>query len=81
MQLAHVVVHGCYAAIGGSTFMLKLAAFFDTDALAPHGVCLLWRPELLWLHVVSDALIGLAYWSIPVVLLVIARPLTEARVS
>ena len=53
--------------------MLNLAAFFDTDALAPHGVCLLWRPELLWLHVVSDALIGLAYWSIPVVLIVVAR--------
>ncbi|WP_043365708.1 sensor histidine kinase [Belnapia sp. F-4-1] len=52
--------------------MPNLAAFFDTDSLAPHGVCLLWRPELLWLHIVSDTLIGLAYWSIPVVLLVIA---------
>ena len=52
--------------------MPNLAAFFDTDALAPHGVCLLWRPELLWLHVTSDVLTGLAYWSIPVVLIVIA---------
>ncbi len=52
--------------------MPNLAAFFDTDALAPHGVCLLWRPELLWLHIVSDALTGLAYWSIPMVLIVIA---------
>lgn len=52
--------------------MPSLAALFDTEALAPHGVCLLWRPELLWLHVVSDALIGLAYWSIPVVLFVLA---------
>lgn len=52
--------------------MPSFAAFFDTEALAPHGVCLLWRPELLWLHVVSDAVTGLAYWSIPVVLLVIA---------
>jgi PAS domain-containing protein len=52
--------------------MPSLAALFDTEALAPHGVCLLWRPELLWLHVISDALTGLAYWSIPVVLLVIA---------
>ena len=52
--------------------MSSLAALFDTEALAPHGVCLLWRPELLWLHVVSDAVTGLAYWSIPVVLTVIA---------
>ena len=46
---------------------------FDTAALAPHGVCLLWRPELIWLHAISDALTGLAYWSIPVVLIIIAR--------
>ncbi|MBK1659339.1 PAS domain-containing sensor histidine kinase [Paracraurococcus ruber] len=52
--------------------MPSLAALLDTEALTPHGVCLLWRPELLWLHVVSDALTGLAYWSIPVVLIVIA---------
>ena len=52
--------------------MPSLAALFETDALAPHGVCLLWRPELIWLHVVSDALTGLAYWSIPIVLSVIA---------
>ncbi|MDN3567856.1 ATP-binding protein [Paeniroseomonas aquatica] len=45
---------------------------FNVDSLAPHGVCLLWRPELIWLHLVSDALTGLAYWSIPIVLLVVA---------
>lgn len=44
---------------------------FNTDALAPHGVCLLWRPELIWLHLISDALTGLAYWSIPIVLLIV----------
>ncbi len=36
--------------------------------LAPHGYCLLWDPKLVWTHVVSDLLIGLAYFSIPVVL-------------
>ena len=34
--------------------------------LAPHGFCLLWDPALIWTHVVADALIGLAYFSIPV---------------
>ncbi|MBL6454692.1 PAS domain-containing protein [Belnapia sp. T6] len=52
--------------------MSFLTALLDTAALAPHGTCLLWRPELLWLHLVSDALTGLAYWSIPVVLFIVA---------
>jgi PAS domain S-box-containing protein len=32
----------------------------------PHGYCFLWEPSLLWLQVVSDVLIGVAYYSIPV---------------
>jgi serine phosphatase RsbU (regulator of sigma subunit) len=35
----------------------------------PHGHCYLWKPELLWLHISSDMLIALAYYSIPVTLL------------
>ena len=31
-----------------------------------HGYCLLWEPKLVWLHVISDILIGLAYISIPI---------------
>jgi signal transduction histidine kinase len=41
---------------------------FSSANLAPHGLCLLWRPELIWMHVSSDALIGLAYYSIPLAL-------------
>src|SRR5260370_10232879 len=37
---------------------------------SPHGICLLWAPELIWLHVVSDALIAIAYFSIPVALVI-----------
>ena len=50
--------------------MSALANFFDSSALLAHGTCLFWRPDLLWLHVVSDLAIGLAYYSIPVALLV-----------
>ena len=32
---------------------------------SPHGICLLWEPELIWLHVASDAIIAVAYFSIP----------------
>ena len=35
----------------------------------PHGVCLLWQPGLLWLHVLSDAVIALSYYTIPFALL------------
>ncbi len=31
----------------------------------PHGMCLLWRPDLMALHVVSDAVIAAAYFAIP----------------
>ena len=35
------------------------------NGFMPHGQCYLWTPGLVWLHVVSDALIVLAYFSIP----------------
>lgn len=34
----------------------------------PHGMCFMWRPELVWLHAISDGLIATAYYSIPVML-------------
>ncbi|MBD0346427.1 MAG: PAS domain-containing protein, partial [Coleofasciculus sp. Co-bin14] len=42
---------------------MVLAEFF-----IPHGHCYLWKPELVGLHIVSDALTALAYYSIPVTL-------------
>ncbi len=41
-----------------------LTALFDSASLAPHGYCLLWQPGLIWLHLLSDAFTGLAYYSI-----------------
>ncbi|MDI7775062.1 ATP-binding protein [Asticcacaulis sp. EMRT-3] len=37
----------------------------------PHGYCFLWQPGVLWLHVLSDLGIVIAYFSIPLVLLYI----------
>lgn len=45
-----------------------LGRFLEAQTLSPHGMCLLWRPELIWTHAVSDLLIGLAYFSIPLAL-------------
>ena len=42
---------------------------FDPSGLTPHGFCLLWEPWLIWTHALSNIAIGLAYFSIPVVLL------------
>jgi PAS domain S-box-containing protein len=42
--------------------------FLFTKEFIPHGHCYLWKPELVWLHMVSDSLIALAYYSIPVML-------------
>jgi len=51
--------------------------FLDTilyfETYAPHGYCLLWRPELIGLHVVSDLAIALAYYSIPPTMLYLVR--------
>lgn len=50
-------------------FLKKL---FAADFM-PHGHCYFWRPEIVWLHVVSDSLITLAYYSIPVALVYFLR--------
>lgn len=39
----------------------------------PHGHCYLWRPTLVYLHVLSDGLIALAYAFISVSLLILWR--------
>jgi PAS domain S-box-containing protein len=43
----------------------------------PHGMCFLWQPELIALHVVSDSLIALAYYSIPIALIYFALKRTD----
>ena len=56
--------------------MELLQHFLSERGMAPHGYCLLWEPALIWAHVGSDLAIGLAYFSIPIV---IARFLTRRR--
>ena len=44
----------------------------------PHGFCIAWNPQLLAMHVISDLLIALAYFSIPVGILYVARKRIDA---
>jgi len=55
--------------------------FFSADQFMPHGMCYLWRLDLLLLHITADVLTGLAYFSIPIVLFLYAykRPQVEFR--
>lgn len=48
--------------------MTALLDYFSTNNFMPHGHCYLWRPGILWLHVASDAMIALSYFSIPIML-------------
>ncbi|MGC1414508.1 MAG: ATP-binding protein [Candidatus Acidiferrum sp.] len=46
---------------------------FMSGGFQPHGDCYQWNSGLVWLNVISDALIALAYFSIPLTLLWIIR--------
>lgn len=46
---------------------------FGTATFMPHGYCLLWRPDLVALHAISDGLIAAAYIAIPVAMLTFLR--------
>jgi len=46
-----------------------LAELFDDSRFMPHGYCFLWQQELVWMHVISDLAIVLAYFSIPATIL------------
>ena len=50
-----------------------LMSLFTTPGFEPHGQCFLWTPALVWLYVLSDGLIALAYYSIPVGLFYFVR--------
>ncbi|WGV28863.1 hybrid sensor histidine kinase/response regulator [Halotia branconii] len=46
---------------------------FSSGSFIPHGHCYLWQTNLVWLHLISDALIAVAYYSIPTTLFYFVR--------
>ncbi|MGH9723965.1 MAG: PAS domain-containing protein, partial [Candidatus Acidiferrales bacterium] len=50
-----------------------LRQIFSSGQYHPHGMCYLWNPGLIWLHVISDLLITFSYFSIPFTLLYFIR--------
>lgn len=41
--------------------------------MPPHGHCYLWNEQLVFLHVLSDTLITLSYFTIPIALIVLVK--------
>src|SRR5262245_47363640 len=33
------------------------------STLTPHGACLEWKPELIWINAVSDAMVAVAFFA------------------
>ncbi|MDY7008595.1 MAG: hypothetical protein SWX82_32925 [Cyanobacteriota bacterium] len=46
-----------------------LSNIWSTGNYIPHGHCYLWQSGLVWLHLLSDLFIVLAYFSIPISLI------------
>ena len=53
--------------------MDMLNNWFNSQGFMPHGHCFLSIPSILWTSVVADALIALAYLTIPVTLIYFIR--------
>jgi signal transduction histidine kinase len=46
---------------------------FPSSEFMPYGFSYNWNPHVIWLHVISDGLIALAYFSIPITLIYLVR--------
>ena len=47
--------------------------FLSTEGFVPHGFCLTWRPSVFWTHAISDAIIAISYFSIPIAIAYFAK--------
>ena len=52
---------------------MSVETLFAFSSFIPHGHCYLWQPGLISLHLGSDLLIALSYYSIPPVLIYFVR--------
>src|SRR3981081_4702078 len=71
------MVHGSPEVGGGHTMTSFLSWLSSPQDYMPHGICFLWRPELIALHVASDSAIALAYYSIPIALIYFVNKRTD----
>lgn len=51
--------------------LTSFANLLATSSFMPHGMCYLWKPGLVGLHLISNAIIAVSYFSIPITLIYI----------
>ena len=61
--------------------MLEFLKNILASDFLPHGTYYLWQPGVLWLNVISDLAISLAYYAIPVLLFWFLRKRKDIRFS
>jgi PAS domain S-box-containing protein len=71
------MVHGSPDMEGSGAMTSFLSWLLSPQEYMPHGMCFLWQPELIGLHVASDSAIALAYYSIPIALIYFAWKRTD----
>lgn len=65
----HVINHGTSVVQNSSgTWWEGVSTYFSQADFMPHGHCYLWKPGLVYTHVISDFLIGSAYVAISLTL-------------
>lgn len=57
----------------------KIKLFFDSASFMPHGHCYLWQADILWLNVISDAVIAISYFIIPAFLVYLVKKRKDFR--
>ena len=63
----------CPHSLPALPFILLVVRSAYGEDYMPHGYCYLWNAPLVWLHAVSDALILVAYLSIPITIVYFMR--------
>src|SRR5690242_5804465 len=65
----------------GHKMLGDLSRSLSQASFMPHGMCYLWQPGVLWLNVAADALITLAYFSIPFALVYFVHKRTDLQLN
>jgi PAS domain S-box-containing protein len=77
MTASRLAALGVWIPLSAASLWLyaRYAGFLGPNSanFMPHGYCYMWDPRIVWLHVITDALIGLSYYAIPVVLVYFIR--------
>jgi len=52
---------------------MESSSFFDYENFMPHGMCYLWKPEILWTTAISDVVIAVAYFSVTAAMIMFVK--------